>query len=61
MQQGLYAVGGFRGVWPTGFAEWNGPRFEMIYAALLGGEPGMVGTLAARLLGSPGHISPTGH
>ena len=48
---GLYSVGGFveYGDW---FSEWNGP-FRDDVRRFVRGEPGMVGTLAARILGSP--------
>jgi glycogen operon protein len=48
---GLYRVGGFveSGDW---FAEWNGP-FRDDVRRFVRGEAGMVGTLAARILGSP--------
>lgn len=48
---GLYSVGGFveYGDW---FAEWNGP-FRDDVRRFVKGEPGMVPTLASRILGSP--------
>ena len=48
---GLYSVGGFveYGDW---FAEWNGP-FRDDVRRFVKGEPGMVKTLANRILGSP--------
>lgn len=48
---GLYRVGGFIGH-SDRFAEWNGP-FRDDVRRFLKGDPGMVGTVAARVLGSP--------
>ncbi len=48
---GLYSVGGFV-EYADWFAEWNGP-FRDDVRRFIKGEPGMVGTMAARILGSP--------
>lgn len=48
---GLYAVGGFIGK-SDRFAEWNGP-FRDDARRFIKGDDGMVGRLAARILGSP--------
>ncbi|MEM7158686.1 MAG: glycogen debranching protein GlgX [Myxococcota bacterium] len=46
---GLYQVGGFPG---ERWSEWNG-KFRDDVRRFLGGEAGMTGTMAARMLGSP--------
>ncbi len=48
---GLYVVGQFISK-PDRFAEWNGP-FRDDIRRFVKGDPGMVGKLAARILGSP--------